>query len=168
MKHKSQRDDIPHADRNKIVVRYRGGEPVGRIGIEYGCSEPAIRHIIAVSGKLRGQQRGMAVTSADRPVSRSHGRFDSRAGKKPSEAVHLSQYSAKPFLPLAANGTVEPSLLMRLSADLAFFLAAMDHARPHDGRSLGTLESAADALMRSISRVRIELSRGGRNEGQSH
>jgi hypothetical protein len=51
-------------------------------------------------------------------------------------------------------------LLTRVTGDVVSFLAALDHAVLEGSlESLGVLQDAIDALMRSAARTRIELGR---------
>jgi len=58
-------------------------------------------------------------------------------------------------------------LLTRVTGDVVSFFAALDHAVLESSpESLGVLQDAIDALMRSAARTRIELGRIlGRDEG---
>jgi hypothetical protein len=143
---------IPHGEWPQILAKYAGGETIAQIGRDYGCTAPAIRYIIRRSGRLKGESGREGL----RPRASSSGAPDRRDGRLSAALPHLA---TPPDHGTSASLLGTP-LLTRVTGDVVSFLAALDHAVLEGSlESLGVLQDAIDALMRSAARTRIELGR---------
>jgi len=132
---------IPHSEWPKIIARYHAGETIAQIGRQYGCTAPAIRYIIKRTGnQTAAPPEGLPNESRLRPPSTG-------------PALH-------PDASAVIDRMLGAELRKRVSGDIASFLVALDQV-VLEGTigSAADLEEAADRLMRSVSRVRIELER---------
>jgi hypothetical protein len=144
---------IPHGEWPQILAKYAGGETIAEIGRHYDCTAPAIRYIIKRCGKLKGES-GREGLQQRASISGAPGR---RNRTLSAAAVPHLATSAGRGTSASLLGT---ELLTRVTGDVVSFLAALDHAVLEGSLdSLGVLQDAIDALMRSAARTRIELGR---------
>jgi hypothetical protein len=151
---------IPHGEWPRILAKYAGGETIAQIGRDYGCTAPAIRYIISRSEKPKGESGREGL----RPRSSSSG---APSGRNRTVSAAALSHLATPASHRTSASVLGPQLLTRVTGDVVSFLAALDHAVIEGSpESLGVLQGAIDALMRSAARTRIELGRiPNRNEG---
>jgi hypothetical protein len=143
---------IPHGEWPQILAKYAGGDTIARIAREYACTAPAIRYIIRRSGRLEDKsgRKSLARTSSSGASSR---------GSRAASAEALSRLAMSGDYGTTAS-QLGPELLTRVTGDVVSFFAALDHAvLERSLESLGILQDAIDALMRSAARTRIELGR---------
>jgi hypothetical protein len=141
----------------KILARYNSGETIAQISRAYGCTAPAIRYIIKRTGSLKERAEGPpseAAASAENEKRRV----------SPGRPVRVS--TDRPTAKMPAGATLEREravgieLRNRVTADVAGFLVALDYVViDNSAEALATLQDAADRLMRSTARVRLELER---------
>jgi hypothetical protein len=144
---------IPHGEWPQILAKYAGGETIAQIGRHYGCTAPAIRYIIKRSGRLKSESGREGL----RPRALTSGAPSRRNGTLSAAAVPQLATSAGHGTSASLLGT---QLLTRVTGDVVSFLAALDHAVLEGSlESVGVLQEAIDALMRSAARTRIELGR---------
>jgi hypothetical protein len=144
---------IPHGEWPRFLAKYAGGETIAQIGRDYGCTAPAIRYIISRSERAKGESGGEGLrrraSSSGAPSGRNRTVSAAALSHLPSPASHRTSASV-----------LGPQLLTRVTGDVVSFLAALDHAvLEGTPESLGVLQGAIDALMRSAARTRIELGR---------
>jgi hypothetical protein len=143
----TEKGKIPRGEWPKILARYRGGETIANIGRDYGCTAPAIRYIIKRTGKLRG--------AAEKNVSEHGAGQTPRAGASTDRGTNL-----RPIVSAAADSVLGAELRKRVSGDIASFLVALDQTVLEGTTgSAADLQEAADRLMRSIARIRLDLER---------
>jgi hypothetical protein len=169
MTQKREKGKIPHSEWRKITARYEGGETIAQIGRDYACTAPAIRYIIKRSGKLRSD-----TAAGDKPrveveatAMRKRHTADKVVDRDAGQTVARDSISA------TRGGGIDSDLRKRVTADVASFLVALDQASADVVESLNVLQEATDCLMRSASRIRIEIERshddraGGTNESDA-
>ena len=139
----------------KILARYNSGETIAQISRAYGCTAPAIRYIIKRTGSLKER--------AEASPSEAAGSAETRRAS-PGRAAPV--VADRPAAKMPASATLEREravgieLRNRVTADVAGFLVALDYVViDNSAEALATLQDAADRLMRSTARVRLELER---------
>jgi hypothetical protein len=158
MQHTRQKGKISHDEWQKITAQYESGVSIAEIGRTYGCTPPAIRYIIRKSGVFRADS-----IPADR-LPNAATAPDATAPRSPAAAAHARAQKAgrAPASPPVHRTDADLfglDLRNRVSGDVAAFLAALDQVSSDDQESLAALHDAADRLMRTTARVRIDLDR---------
>jgi hypothetical protein len=143
---RTEKGKIPRGEWATILARYRSGETIANIGRAYGCTPPAIRYIIKRSG------------AAARP-----GSDEASAPAAPTGAATAPGANPRPSgvaVGAARHRVLSAETRSRVSGDIASFLVALDQSLVEGtGGSAAELQEAADRLMRSIARIRLELER---------
>lgn len=150
-----EKGKIARQEWSKILARYNTGETIARISRDYGCTAPAIRYIIKRTGSLNERVGASPPETAAGTEKRrtSQIRPAPVAADQPTSRMPTS-------VPLERSRAVGIELRNRVTADVAGFLVALDYVvLASSDEALANLQDAADRLMRSTARVRLELER---------
>jgi hypothetical protein len=147
---RTEKGKIPRGEWATILARYRSGETIADIGRAYGCTPPAIRYIIKRSDAST-RSAGNATAEEDAtPAARARAMAGQGASARPSGLA----------VGLAPHRMLSAETRSRVSGDIASFLVALDQSLVEGtSASAADLQDAADRLMRSIARIRLELER---------
>jgi hypothetical protein len=139
---KRQKGKIARGEWEKITRRYEAGESLASIARDYGCTAPAIRYIVT---RPTGEQSRPAAQEAAPGVSSA-----------PAVLARIPMRAAR-TMPTAL---IDSELRSRVTNDVARLLVAFENATgSHSPEPLEELRGAVDRLLRSASRVLIEIER---------
>lgn len=149
-----EKGKIARSEWPKIIERYNKGESIAQIGRDYGCTAPAIRYIIKRTGNLKDQTVGVAASGSVAAASHAKDHVWPEAiasDAPPKQSAGAAMDRERP---------IASALRRRVTGDIAGFLVALDQTvLDTSAETLAVLQDAADRLMRSTARVRLELER---------